>query len=100
MSRPRKPQTSADVEVEIRRLLEAKERLVADEDQRRGALLREYLARPEGDALRSVLAPFAGARDAYLFGIDVMREQQRAAGANGTGSRTRGGSATAAAAPA
>ncbi len=97
MSRPRKPQTSADVEVEIRRLLEAKERLVADEDQRRGALLREYLARPDADALRTALASFAGARDAYLFGIAGGREGQQAATANGTGSRRRGGSVTAAA---
>jgi hypothetical protein len=73
MSRPRKPQTSADVEVEIRRLLEAKGRLVADEDQRRGALIREYLARSDGDALRDVLVPLVGARDAYLFGLDVAR---------------------------
>jgi hypothetical protein len=73
MSRPRKPQTSTDVELEIRRLLEAKQRLVADEDQRRGALLREYLAGRDGDALRAALAPMVGARDAYLFGIATSR---------------------------
>lgn len=73
MSRPRKPQTSADVELEIRRLLEAKQRLVADEDQRRGALLREYLAGTGADALRTALAPVVGARDAYLFGISTAR---------------------------
>lgn len=73
MSRPRKPQTSADVELEIRRLLEAKQRLVADEDQRRGALLREYLAGTGADALRAALAPVVGARDAYLFGISTAR---------------------------
>lgn len=73
MSRPRKPQTSADVELEIRRLVEAKERLVADEDQRRGALLREYLAGRDADALRAALGTVAGARDAYLFGISSAR---------------------------
>ncbi len=73
MSRPRKPQTSADVELEIQRLLEAKQRLVADEDQRRGALLREYLAAPGADGLRSALAPVVGARDAHLFGISTAR---------------------------
>ena len=73
MSRPRKPQTSADVELEIRRLVEAKERLVADEDQRRGALLREYLAARGADALLAALAPMVGARDAYLFGISTAR---------------------------
>ena len=73
MARPRKPQTSADVEFEISRLLEAKQRLVADEDQRRGALLREYLAARGADALRAALAPMVGARDAYLFGISTAR---------------------------
>ena len=73
MSRPRKPQTSADVELEIRRLVEAKQRLVADEDQRRGALLREYLAARGADALRAALAPMVGAREAYLFGISTAR---------------------------
>ena len=76
MARPKNPQTSADVEREIRRLLETKERLVADEDQRRGALLRDYLARPNAAELRDVLARFAGERDAVLFGID---QQPRAA---------------------
>jgi hypothetical protein len=71
MSRPKTPQTSADVEREIRRLLEAKERLIADEDQRRGALLREYLARPNASDLRDALVRFVGGREGYLFGIDT-----------------------------
>jgi hypothetical protein len=81
MSRPRAPQTSADVEREIRRLLEEKERLIADEDQRRGALLREYLTRPNASELRDALARFVGARDSYLFGID--------AASNGVAARAR-----------
>jgi hypothetical protein len=83
MSRPRRPQTSADVDAEIRRLLEAKERLVATEDQRRGELLREYLARPSGEALRDALALFTAERDAYLFGLESTPELR-----NGT---TKGG---------
>jgi hypothetical protein len=69
MARPRTPQTSADVEREIRRLLEAKERLIVDEDQRRGALLREYLERPNAGELRDVLGHFVGPREAHLFGL-------------------------------
>lgn len=81
MARQKSPQTSAEVESEIRRLLEAKERLIADEDQRRGALLREYLARPNASELRDVLARFAGTRESYLFGIETV--------SNGAAARTR-----------
>ena len=87
MSRPKRPQTSAEVDAEIRRLLEAKERLVATEDQRRGELLREYLSRPDGGALRSALASFTGERDAYLFGLESTREL-RSVGTRG-GARRR-----------
>lgn len=100
MSRPRKPQTSAEVEAEIRRLLEAKERLVADEDQRRGALLREYLGRPDGDVLRGALSSFTDPRDRYLFGLDAARDDRPTTRANGTGTRTRAVSTSVAAAPA
>jgi hypothetical protein len=84
MSRPKAPQTSADVEREIRRLLEAKERLIADEDQRRGALLRDYLSRPNAAELRDALARFAGVRDRHLFGID-----EAPTGPDSTRARTR-----------
>jgi hypothetical protein len=80
MSRPKTPQTSAEVEREIHRLLEAKARLIADEDQRRGARLREYLARPNASELRDVLVRFAGTRASYLFGIEAV--------SNGTAART------------
>jgi hypothetical protein len=94
MSRPRNPQTSADVDAEIRRLLEAKQRLVATEDQRRGELLREYLTRPDGEALRDVLAAFAGDRDAYLFGLERTRSE-RNAGTNREAHRRRSSSTAA-----
>lgn len=69
MTRPKQPHTAAEVDAEIRRLTEQRERLVAQEDQRRGVLLRAYLKGAEGDALRALLARAAEPRDAYLFGL-------------------------------
>ena len=67
MSRPKRLQTSADIAAEIRRLEEERQRAIVAEDQRRGALLREYLGGPQGRAIRAALAPAIGSRDAYLF---------------------------------
>lgn len=67
MSRPKRLQTSADIAAEIRRLEEERQRAIVAEDQRRGALLREYLGGPHGRAIRAALAPAIGSRDAYLF---------------------------------
>lgn len=70
MARRKQPQTSADVVAEIRRLEEQRERLIAIEDQRRGALLRECLTGRNGDAIRNVLGRVIPRRDAHLFGLD------------------------------
>ena len=70
MTRPKRLTTSADIEAEIRRLESEKARAVAAEDQRRGALIREYLAGANGGALRTALAGVVSSRDAFLFGID------------------------------
>ena len=70
MTRPKRLTTSADIDAEIRRLEAEKARAIAAEDQRRGALIREYLAGPNGGALRTALAGVVSSRDAFLFGID------------------------------
>jgi hypothetical protein len=70
MTRPKRLTTSADIDAEIRRLESEKARAVAAEDQRRGALVREYLAGANGGALRAALAGVVSSRDAFLFGID------------------------------
>jgi hypothetical protein len=70
MTRPKRLTTSADIEAEIRRLESEKARAIAAEDQRRGALIREYLAGANGGALRTALAGVVSSRDAFLFGID------------------------------
>src|SRR5688572_9082456 len=69
MTRPKRLTTSADIEAEIRRLESEKARAIAAEDQRRGALIREYLAGTNGGALRTALAGVVSSRDAFLFGI-------------------------------
>ena len=69
MSRPKKPQTSAEIEAEIRRLEEEKQRAVVVEDQRRGELLRGFLHGKDGDAIRAALRRAVSARDAYLFDV-------------------------------
>jgi hypothetical protein len=70
MTRPKRLTTSADIDAEIRRLESEKARAVAAEDQRRGALIREYLAGANGSALRTALAGVVSSRDAFLFGIN------------------------------
>lgn len=70
MSRPKRPQTSAEIAAEIRRLEEEKQRAIAAEDQRRGELLRGYLDGKNGDSIRAALGRVIAPRDAHLFGID------------------------------
>ena len=70
MTRPKRLTTSADIEAEIRRLESEKARAIAAEDQRRGALIREYLAGPNSGALREALAGVVSSRDAFLFGVN------------------------------
>src|SRR3954470_19038535 len=69
MTRPKRHQSSADVDAEIRRLEAERQRLIDAEDQRRGALIREYLGTVNGDALREALGPFVSRRDGALFGL-------------------------------
>ena len=94
-----RPLTTAEIEVEIRRLEEQRARAVPPEeqryralvreslsleiarlerqkahfeileDQRRGALMRKYLRGRNGKALRDVLQRVVGVRDAHLFGL-------------------------------
>lgn len=69
MPRPKTVRSSADLAAEIGRLEQEKERLVQQEDQRRGAFLREALQGPAGDNLRAVLKPLVRGRDEALFGL-------------------------------
>ena len=70
MARPKSERRSSDLEAEIARLEEERNRLVQSEDQRRGAIIRELLTGPGGDSLRLSLQPLVAARDAFLFGLD------------------------------
>lgn len=70
MTRRRSPPTSAAIEAQIRELEERRRAVEIAEDQRRGELVREYLAGGSGDALRSLLDPLIAPRDRYLFGMD------------------------------
>ena len=71
MARPKSERRSSDLEAEIARLEEERNRLVQAEDQRRGAIIRELLSGPGGDSLRLSLHPLVAARDAFLFGFDA-----------------------------
>lgn len=76
MSRQKRAQSSAEIEAAIRRLQEERERAVAAEDQRRGALIREYLSGRNGADIRSALERAVSSRDAYLFNLgDTPAEQ-------------------------
>jgi hypothetical protein len=70
MARPKSERRSSDLEAEIARLEEERNRLIQTEDQRRGAIIRELLASPSGDSLRSTLQSLVAARDAFLFGLE------------------------------
>ena len=73
MTRPKRHptyHTSADIDAEIRRLEAERQRLIDAEDQRRGALIREYLSGANGDALRTALGACVSPRDIVLFALD------------------------------
>lgn len=70
MPRPKRPPSSADIDAEIQRLTEQRARAVAAEDQRRGELVRGYLAGPNGAELVAVLGRLTNARDAALFRLE------------------------------
>lgn len=72
MSRPKNEKHSSDIDAEIRRLEEDKQRLVIAEDQRRGAIIRECLSGKAGDRLRAILHPLVAPRDAFLFGLETL----------------------------
>ena len=73
MARPRAHTTAAAVDAEIRRLMQARERLIVEEDRQRGALVRAALDGPQGEALRAALTRAIESRDAHLFGLDATR---------------------------
>ncbi len=74
MSRKKRVQSSSDIAAEIGRLEQERQRAIVAEDQRRGALLREYLGGAQGRAVRAALAPAVGPRDAYLFDFANVTE--------------------------
>ena len=78
MSRQKRTQSSAEIETEIRRLQEERERAIAAEDQRRGALIREYLSGGNGFEIRAALERAVSSRDAYLFNLDGAGADQLA----------------------
>ena len=79
MARPKSERRSSDLEAEIARLEEERNRLVQSEDQRRGAIIRELLTGPSGDSLRASLQPLVATRDAFLFGLDGPSGNSKAA---------------------
>jgi hypothetical protein len=70
MAPPKSEKRSSDLDAEIARLKQERNRAVQAEDQRRGAIIRTLLSGAAGDSLRSTLQPLVGARDAFLFGLD------------------------------
>ena len=70
MGRPKNGKHSSDIDAEIRRLEEEKQRLIIAEDQRRGAIIRDCLSGKAGDRLREILRPLVAPRDAILFGLE------------------------------
>ena len=71
MAPPKSEKRSSDLDAEIARLKQERNRAVQAEDQRRGAIIRALLDGPAGDSLRASLQPLVGARDGFLFGLDV-----------------------------
>jgi hypothetical protein len=69
MPRPKSHHSSTDIDAQIRRLEQERERLVVLEDQRRGAIIRDCLNGKSADSIRTVLEPIVNPRDAALFGI-------------------------------
>ena len=71
MAPPKSEKRSSDLDAEIARLKQERNRAVQAEDQRRGAIIRTLLDGPSGDSLRANLQPLVTARDAFLFGLEV-----------------------------
>jgi len=78
MARPKSERRSSDLEAEIARLEEERNRLIQSEDQRRGAIIRELLTGQGGDSLRASLQPLVATRDAFLFGLEGPSGKQAA----------------------
>lgn len=76
MGRPKNEKHSSDIDAEIRRLEEEKQRLIVAEDQRRGAIIRECLTGKSGESLRGILRPLVAPRDAFLFDLDPLPRSQ------------------------
>jgi len=57
------------MQLEIARLERDRAQALRLEDQRRGALLRKYLKGPHGRAIRALLRRVVGARDRVLFDL-------------------------------
>jgi hypothetical protein len=66
-------------QAEIERLQKARTEAEAAEDRRRGELLRQHLAGPHGDNLRSVLDAISGPRDRMLLRFPAVRADRQAA---------------------
>ena len=77
MPRPKSERNSAHLDAEIARLEQERKRLVQAEDQRRGSIVREFLATLNGNQLRDVLRPFVTSRDAFLFGLELTSSGTR-----------------------
>lgn len=91
MPRPKSDRHSSDLDAEIARLEQERKRLVQTEDQRRGAIIRELLAGTNGSALRDLLQPLIGSRDAFLFGVATSPAEAGRGDERSTISRRRTG---------
>jgi hypothetical protein len=64
-------------QAEVERLQEARREALAREDNRRGELLRQYLAGPHDDDLRRALDMISGQKDRALFGLPGIRPERQ-----------------------
>ena len=85
MAPPKSEKRSSDLDAEIARLKQERNRAVQAEDQRRGAIIRTLLSGPAGDSLRSALKPLVGARDAFLFDLETASGNGKQSGAHTVG---------------
>jgi hypothetical protein len=93
MAPPKSEKRSSDLDAEIARLKQERNRAVQAEDQRRGAIIRTLLSGAAGDALRSTLQPLVGARDAFLFGLEVSGNGKQSMAEHNPGEPVEWGSA-------
>ncbi|HWG33966.1 MAG TPA: hypothetical protein VN650_07340 [Gemmatimonadaceae bacterium] len=89
MPRLKSERHSTDLDAEIARLEQERKRLIQSEDQRRGAIIREFLAGPSGGSLRAILQPLVAGRDSFLFGLDVPSNGTKQAAPRSRQSATR-----------